>query len=92
MNKVFEIIKQAHEFRSILKKCKKASPEGEAYTLGKFYKDEIEKLEGSHVNETKINQIIEKVNEDINRHQDSNQVKEVLESVVSFLTTLKRFS
>ena len=71
---------------------KKHSPDSKGYKLGQFYKDEIEKLEGSEVNQQKIDKLIQNAKKDLTRHQGEEPVTEMLLSVVSFLETLKLFA
>ena len=92
MNRVFEILKQAYNFRKTLRLCKKLSPESEEYKLGKFYKDEIEKLEGSDVNQQTIDKLMQHVKENLVRYKGKELMTEMLLRVVSFLETLKLFA
>ena len=92
MNRVFEILKQAHNFRKTLKLCKKLSPESEEYKLGKFYKDEIEKLGASEVNQQKLDKMIQDVKENLQQYQGKELMTEMLLHVRSLLETLKLFA
>lgn len=92
MNKIIALIKSGYQFRRVLHKCKKHSQECDAYILGKFYKDQIEKLGAVKTKEDEIKLLISDVNNDMHRYQNSKRVTEVLQSASSFLTTLQRFA
>jgi hypothetical protein len=91
MNKVFEIIRQAYNFRKTLRRCKNISSDSEEYKLGLFYKDEIEKLEKSQVNLLNIDKLIQDVKENLLRNQGKELMTEMLLNVQSFLETVKLF-
>ena len=91
MYKVFEIIRQAYNFRKTLRRCKNLSPDSEEYKLGRFYKDEIEKLEDSQVNLQNIDKLIQDVKENLMRYQGKELMTEMLLRVESFLVTVKLF-
>lgn len=91
MNKLIELVKNGYNYRRLLGKCKKHSPESNAYRLGKFYKDEIEKLESEEVDSAHLDPLIESAQEALKFNQTSEQTTEMIESVITFLTTLKRF-
>lgn len=92
MNKIFAIIEQAYHFRKTLKRCEALSPESAEYKLGKFYKDEIEQFDDAQLTQENIDQMLQRVKQDQLQHKDSELMAEMLSSVESFLTTLKRFA
>ena len=89
MKKIVTLMKTTYDFKRQIKKCLKHDVGSAEYTLSKYYEDYFENLEDEKITSAHIDALAKEVEEKRLQHQNSEDIQQLLSSMLKFMDALK---
>ena len=89
MKNIVSLVRESYSFKQQIKKCLKHPVNSREYTLARYYNDYFEGLEDEEMNSAQLDTLIKECEEKRLQHQDSDEIQQLLSSILKFIEALK---